>query len=74
MERIYTVKGDEYGYDEETMRIYKDGKLIPSTIAEPVFTNVDNYPQFSGIYLKDAGRIISKNGNINEIVDYNAIQ
>lgn len=74
MEQINTIKGETYLYDEETDRIFKDGKLIPSTLAEAIFTNIDSFPQFSGIYLKETGQVISKSGNINTMIDSNSVQ
>lgn len=75
MKDIITIKGERYSYDEETERIFKDGKLLSSTIAEPLFQGVteDNVPEFVGIYLKDLNAVLSLTGNINPITDINSI-
>ena len=73
MIEIFTIKGERYSYDEATQRIFKDGKLLSSVQAEPVFSNVDEAPRFSGIYLKDINSILSLSGKINPITDTNSI-
>ena len=72
---IFTISGDRYSYDEETERVFKDGKLLPSTIAEPLYQgfNEDKTPKFSGIFLKLENKILSLFGNINPITDPNTI-
>jgi hypothetical protein len=70
---IISFKGELYRYDPETERIFKDGRLIPSTEAEPVYSNVDNSPSFSGIYLKGIESILSRSGKINSITDINSV-
>ena len=65
MIEIVSFKGEVYKFDPDTERIFKDGKLIPSTIAEPVFSDIDNNPNFSGIFLKEDNVILSKSGKIN---------
>ena len=70
---IISFRGEQYSYDPDTERIFKDGKLIPSTEAEPVYSDVDNMPTFSGIYLKGSEAILSKSGKINSITDINSV-
>jgi len=71
---IYTINSERYSYDESTMRIFKDGKLLSQTIAEPVFqNNSSGIPEFAGIYLKESNKVISMSGNINTITDPNSI-
>lgn len=71
---IYTIKGERYSYDETTMRLFKDGTLLSSNIAEPVFQkNSSDIPQFAGVYLKDSNKVISMSGNINTVTDPNSI-
>lgn len=71
---IYTIKGERYSYDENTMRLFKDGNLLSQNIAEPVFqTNSSGIPEFAGIYLKDSDKIVSMSGNINPITNPNSI-
>ena len=47
---IITIKGEKYGFDENTQRIFKDGVVIPKTVAEPVYSGPNL--SFSGILLK----------------------
>ena len=70
---IISFRGEQYRYDPDTERIFKDGKLIPSTEAEPVYSDVDNMPTFSGIYLKVPEAILSKSVKINSITDINSV-
>lgn len=67
---IVTIKGEKYSFDESTQRIFKDGVLVPGTVAEPVYTGDFN---FSGILLKASKSILSLNGNINPITNINNI-
>lgn len=74
---IVTIKGEKYSFDPDTQRIFKDGILVPSYKAEPVFSNTtekDELPRFSGILLKDINSILSLSGKINPITDSNTIQ
>jgi hypothetical protein len=71
---IFTISGDRYSYDEYTARIFKDGKLLSSTVAEPLYKNTEEgIPSFVGIYLKDRNNILSLSGNINPVTDPNTI-
>lgn len=72
---IFTIQGDRYSYDEDTARIFKDGKLLSSTIAEPLYQGLteDGAPKFAGIFLKLDNKILSLSGNINQITDPNTI-
>ncbi len=75
MKEIITIKGERYSYDEDTERIFKNGKLLSSVVAEPLFQGVteDNIPNFVGIYLKDMDSVLSLSGNINPVTDINSI-
>jgi len=66
---IITIKGEQYRFDPETERIFKDGKLIPRSEAEPVYSDTENYPKFSGIFLKNLGSIVSLSGKTNSLTD-----
>lgn len=72
---IITLKGEHYSFDPDTLRIFCDGRLVPSKTAEPVYTvnSIDDYPEFAGIHLKEINCILSKSGKINKITDINAI-
>ena len=74
MKEIYSERG-RYAYDEETGRIYKDGYVVPTTQAEPVFSGQteETAPEFSGILLKTTGEVISMSGKINKVTDPNSI-
>jgi len=76
MTEIYTVKGEKYSFDPETERIFKDGILLSSVQAEPIYSNFseEEAPRFSGIYLKSIESILSLSGKINPITDINTIQ
>lgn len=75
MVEIVTVKGELYSYDETTMRIFKDGVLLSSVKAEPVFSDFsDKYPpKFSGILLKDSNTVLSLSGKLNSITNINSV-
>ena len=75
MKDIYTLKGEHYSYDEDTTRIFKDGRLMPSTEAEPVFQGLseDSVPVFAGIYLKALDMVLSLTGKLNPVTDANTI-
>jgi len=71
---IFTISGDRYSYDEDTARIFKDGKLLSSITVEPLYKGTEEgTPSFVGIYLKDSNSILSLSGNINPITDPNTI-
>jgi len=72
---IVTIKGEKYSYDEPTMRLFKDGTLLSSSVAEPVFQCDDSseIPVFAGILLKDSNKVVSLSGNINTVTDPNSI-
>ena len=70
---IVTIKGELYRFDPETDRIFKGGRLLDSSEAEPVYSNVDEFPVFSGIFLKDVGAVLTRSGKINTITDINTI-
>jgi len=64
-----------YVYDQLGEEIYRDGELLSEGIAEPVFSDEDGRqaPQFSGIYLRETGEVISRAGNVNKVRDRNAV-
>lgn len=71
-----TITGEKYSFDEETQRIFKDGYLLSSAQAEPIYSSLDedDIPVFSGLLLKETNSILSLSGKINLITDINAIQ
>jgi hypothetical protein len=60
-------------YLPETERIFKGGKLLDTSEAEPVYSGVDKNPEFAGIHLKALGAVLSRSGKINEVVDINQV-
>ena len=71
---IVTLTGERYSFDPDTQRICKNDILVPSTEAEPVFSEMESgQPEFSGIYLKKTGRVVSRSGKINTVTDPNNI-
>jgi hypothetical protein len=74
MKEIYCERG-RYAYDEETGRIYKDGYVVPTSQAEPVFSGQteESAPTFSGIHLKGTDEIISMSGKISKVTDPNTL-
>lgn len=64
---IITIKGEKYGFDENTQIIFKDGVVIPKTVAEPVYSGPNL--SFSGILLKTTKSVLSLNGNINPVTN-----
>lgn len=68
---IVSFKGERYTFDSDTGRIFKEGKVLTSSEAEPVYSylgNPNNPPQFSGIYFKDKNQILTLSGKINPVV------
>lgn len=72
---IVTMKGEKYSFDPETERIFKDGYVVPSTTAIPVYSKdlKSTEPKFVGIHLKTTGNVISLSGNTNQITDPNTV-
>lgn len=73
MTNIITDDGENWGFDPDTKRLFKDGKVVPDTEAEPVYVNLDPSvpPEFSGIYVKAINSIISLSGKVNRITNIN---
>ncbi len=74
---VAVVTGEKYSFDEETGRIFKDGRLLSSALYEPVYSNFteSGLPTFSGIYMKATNSILSLAGNINPVIkDNNQVQ
>ena len=74
---IISFKGERYSFDQDTERIFKDGKVLLSSQASPVYSYLgdkNNPPKFSGILLKDINSILTLNGKINPIIDINTIK
>lgn len=70
MVKINSVDGSVYEFNEITKEIKKNGIVLSDGIAEPVYTNNENesaVPTFSGIYLKNVGKIVSITGSINTV-------
>ena len=76
MKEIVTFKGEIYKFNEDTRRIFKDGVLLSSSQAEPIYSSLDDngIPEFSGLYLKDIDSILSLSGKINKITNINSIK
>lgn len=76
MTDIYTIKGDKYSFDPDTERIFKNGILLTTIQAEPVYARAtkSEIPRFAGIYLKEIDSILSISGKINPITDANVVQ
>lgn len=70
---IITVKGEKYSFDEETDRVFKDGHLLSSVNVEPIYSDINDFPRFSGLFLKDINSLLSLSGKINQITDANSI-
>lgn len=76
MIEIISEKGERYSYDPATNRIFRDGYLLSSTEAEPMYSNSpypDTPPNFSGVYFRGRNEILSLSGRYNPIVDTNTI-
>ena len=73
MIEIVNFKGETYKFDPDTERIFKGGRLLDTSEAEPVYSGVDKNPEFAGIHLKALGAVLSRSGKINEVVDINQI-
>lgn len=74
MIEIISEKGERYSYDPGTDRIFRDNVLVSSVEAEPVFSSSDSgIPRFSGIYLKNLGKILSLSGKYSQLSDPNTI-
>ncbi len=75
MINIVSAKGENYSFDPQTLRIFKDGVLLSSSKVEPLFSS-NTAPEFCGIYLKSKATILKLNGNeepaitnINNLLD-----
>lgn len=76
MIEIISDKGEKYTYDPSTGRIFRDGYVVSSVEAEPMFSNSpypDTPPEFSGIYFKGKNEILSLSGKYNPVTDPNTI-
>lgn len=76
MKDIVTLRGIKYSYDERTGRIFKEGQVLTSSQAEPVYSYLGDSswePVFGGILLKDIGSILTLNGKISPVTDPNTI-
>ncbi len=70
MVKINSSDGSVYEFNEITKEIKKNGIVLSDGIAEPVYTNNESenaVPTFSGIYLKNVGKIVSITGSINTV-------
>lgn len=73
---IVTITGEKYSFDPDTERVFKDGRLLSSTIVEPVYSGFNDLtpPTFSGLFLKGINSIVSLSGKINPIItDINSV-
>ena len=70
---IVTESGERWSFDPDTKRLFKDGKVVPETMAEQVYINQDSSmpPEFSGIYVKDINSIITPSGKTNRLSNIN---
>lgn len=68
---IISEKDESWSYDTETQRVFKDGKLVPELIAEPVFSKSSDseVPEFSGIYIKATGQVLSRSGKYSNLTN-----
>lgn len=76
MKDIVTLRGIKYSYDERIGRIFKEGQVLTSSQAEPVYSYLGDSsgePVFGGILLKDIGSILTLNGKISPVTDPNTI-
>ena len=76
MIEIITIKSEKYSFDPSTGRIFKDGYLVSSYEAEPLYSNPptpNEPPRFSGILFKGEGKILSLSGKYSNITDPNTI-
>lgn len=76
MKDIVTLRGIKYSYDERTGQIFKEGQVLTSSQAEPVYSYLGDSsgePVFGGILLKDIGSILTLNGKISPVTDPNTI-
>lgn len=73
---IFSEKGEKYTYDPETGRIFRDGFVVSSVEAEPMFSNSpspNTPPRFSGIYFKGRNEILTLSGKYSKVSDPNSI-
>lgn len=73
---MITMKGEKYSFDPDTERIFKDGYLMSSVQAEPIYSDNSSEnipPRFSGILLKATNTIVSLSGKVNQITDINSV-
>lgn len=67
--------GDEYIYDGQSQRIFKNGTFVSPAQAEPIFSGNDRYniPVFGGIFLKALDTILLRSGRTVKVTDLNTI-
>ena len=72
-EIVSITTGEIYSFDQSTGRIFKDGRLVSSTLVEPVYSNFSEsgLPIFSGIFLKGINSILTLSGKINPVISDN---
>lgn len=76
MIEIYSEKGERYSYDPETGRLFRDGFVVSSVEAEPMFSNSPSPnipPRFTGIFFKGRNEILTLSGKYNKVSDPNSI-
>lgn len=76
IEEIISATGDHYTFDPDTESIARNGVFLGKSEAEPVYggnNREDGAPEFSGIYLKNKGQIVSRSGRISQVCDENLI-
>lgn len=74
MVEIISHEGEVFKYDQANDRIYKDGYVLSSTIAEPVFSDVNGASRFTGIFLKPTNQILTLSGKKNYVSNINAVE
>jgi len=76
MIEIYSEKGEHFRFDPSTNRLFRDGFVISTVEAEPVYSNTSDPnepPTFSGIFFKGRGELLSLSGKYNPISDINSV-
>lgn len=74
MVNIYTEKGDQYSFNEETGRVIKNGIILPSFEAEPVYSKGSgSLPTFSGLFLRALNAVLTRSGKLNILSDINTL-
>lgn len=76
VEIIDKNSGDQYRYDPQTHRVFRNDAFVSSVHVEPVFSGNDKdmEPIFSGLFIKSQNSILTLTGNLKPLTDIDNIR